>query len=59
MAWQTISVRRGRPLRRPTVVISILWPSGSAARIAASWLMVFPRSAQRLQQHNALVVRQW
>src|SRR5690349_6663613 len=35
MLWKTISIRRGCPLRRPVVVMSIVCPRSSAASISA------------------------
>src|SRR5690348_1370249 len=35
MLWKTISIRRGCPLRRPVVVMSIVCPRPSAASISA------------------------
>jgi hypothetical protein len=34
--WNVISMRRGWPLRRPVVVMSMLWPCRRTRRIAAS-----------------------
>src|SRR4029077_4901535 len=42
MLWNTISSLRGRPERLPVVVMSMVWPRSSAARIASGVAVMHP-----------------